>query len=137
MGKALGRQVGGDHYQQFDPQPVEVFTIWSIPYSEANAIKYLLRFRRKGGIQDLEKAIHYCQLSIDGRAMGWYAHSYIFRDRWSVLATYFRLWSAGTEMQDAIVSIAMSLQTFNALHLRNAIDRINLKIIEIKKDERD
>lgn len=34
----------------------------AIPYLEATAIKYLCRWRLKGGIQDLDKAIHFIEM---------------------------------------------------------------------------
>ena len=34
-------------------------------YLEGNIIKYTTRWRRKGGIQDLEKVIHYAQKLIE------------------------------------------------------------------------
>jgi Protein of unknwon function (DUF3310) len=59
---ALDKQVGGDHYKQFKIQPVEFCHVNKIPYLEATAIKYLCRWRDKGGIQDLDKAIHFIEL---------------------------------------------------------------------------
>jgi hypothetical protein len=61
---ALDIQVGGTHYKQMKIQPVEFIHANNIPYCEANAIKYLCRWRDKGGIRDLEKAKHYIDLLI-------------------------------------------------------------------------
>jgi hypothetical protein len=61
---ALDTQVGGTHYKQMKIQPVEFIHANNIPYCEANAIKYLCRWRDKGGIRDLEKAKHYIDLLI-------------------------------------------------------------------------
>ena len=62
---ALNIQVAGDHYKQMPIQPVEFIHANNIPYCEANAIKYLCRWRKKGGIADLEKAKHYIELLIE------------------------------------------------------------------------
>lgn len=59
---ALARQVGGEHYKQFVIQPAEFCHKNNIPYLEATAIKYLCRWREKGGIEDLNKAIHFIEL---------------------------------------------------------------------------
>jgi hypothetical protein len=59
---ALNKQVGGDHYKQFPIQPVEFCHVNKIPYLEATAIKYLCRWRDKGGLADLDKAIHFIEL---------------------------------------------------------------------------
>ena len=63
--EALNKQVGGDHYKRFIIQPVEFCYHNEIPYLEATAIKYLCRWRDKGGLQDLQKAKHFIDLLID------------------------------------------------------------------------
>ena len=59
---AIAKQVGGSHYKKFKIQPAEFCYKNNIPYLEATAIKYLCRWRDKGGIQDLDKAIHFIEL---------------------------------------------------------------------------
>ena len=59
---ALTKQVGGSHYKKFKIQPAEFCYVNNIPYLEATAIKYLCRWRDKGGFQDLDKAIHFIEL---------------------------------------------------------------------------
>jgi hypothetical protein len=63
--KALDYQIAGNHYKQFIIQPVEFCYHNNIPYLEATAIKYLCRWKSKGGLQDLEKAKHFIDLLID------------------------------------------------------------------------
>lgn len=60
--QASSQQVGGDHYKKFKIQPAEFCYKNNIPYLEATAIKYLCRWKDKGGTQDLDKAIHFIQL---------------------------------------------------------------------------
>lgn len=62
---ALTDQVGGDHYKKHAIQPIEFIHANNIPFCEGNAIKYLCRWRDKGGIRDLEKARHYIDLLIE------------------------------------------------------------------------
>lgn len=62
---ALDVQVGGDHYKKFKIQPVEFIHANNIPYIEGNCIKYLCRWREKGGLQDLEKVMHYLGLLLE------------------------------------------------------------------------
>ena len=59
------RQVGGTHYSSVIIQPSEFINRNNIPFAEGNAIKYLCRHKQKNQKQDLEKAIHYCQMAID------------------------------------------------------------------------
>lgn len=62
---AFKKQVGGNHYKEFAIQPVEFCYKNNIPYLEATAIKYLCRWKNKGGVEDLEKAKHYIDLLIE------------------------------------------------------------------------
>lgn len=55
----LATQVGGGHYKDLKIQPVQYIHANNIPF-----IKYLTRWRDKGGIQDLEKVKHFIDLLI-------------------------------------------------------------------------
>lgn len=61
---ALATQVAGSHYKSMKIQPVEYIHANGIGYFEGNVIKYVTRWRDKGGISDLEKAKHYIDLLI-------------------------------------------------------------------------
>lgn len=55
-------QVGGEHYKNMAIQPSEFIYKNNINWLEGNAIKYICRHAKKGGVQDIDKAIHYLQL---------------------------------------------------------------------------
>lgn len=59
--KANERQVGGDHYKKNAIQPWDYITANNIGYLEGCAIKYISRWRDKGGIADIDKAIHFLE----------------------------------------------------------------------------
>lgn len=61
---AMDKQVGGSHYQ-LPIQPIEYILANGLGYCEANVVKYVSRWRNKGGIQDLKKAIHYLEMLIE------------------------------------------------------------------------
>jgi hypothetical protein len=65
---ALDVQVGGGHYKDYAIQPVEFIHKNKIPYIEGCCIKYLCRWREKGGIEDLRKVKHYIDLLIEMEA---------------------------------------------------------------------
>jgi hypothetical protein len=46
-------------YSELSPQPIQVFEAWELSGLEFSAFKYLARYKRKGGIEDLEKANFY------------------------------------------------------------------------------
>lgn len=55
-------QVGGNHYQHFEIQPVEFIVKNKLNWMQGNAIKYTVRAAQKGGVEDIEKAIHYLEM---------------------------------------------------------------------------
>lgn len=58
------KQVGGDHY--FNAiQPWDIIRAWDLNYWEGNLIKYALRHKGKGKVEDLEKARHYLEYLIE------------------------------------------------------------------------
>lgn len=61
------KQVGGNHYQGGDLQPIDVIDAFHLDFYEGNALKYLLRHGKKNGKEDLEKAIHYIEMIIERR----------------------------------------------------------------------
>ena len=62
---ALQAQVAGDHYKSLKIQPIEYIHANGIPFAEGCVIKYVSRWRDKGGIDDLEKAKHFLELLIE------------------------------------------------------------------------
>ena len=61
---ALEIQVGGDHYQKKAIQPVEYIHANGLGFCEGNVVKYVSRWKDKGGVKDLEKARHYLDILI-------------------------------------------------------------------------
>lgn len=62
--KANELQVGGEHYRSMAVQPWDALSAWLTPeefrgYQKGVAIAYLARERKKGGTQDIEKAMHH------------------------------------------------------------------------------
>lgn len=54
-----GIQVGGDHYQGYEYQPIELIEDLKLSFTEGCILKYAIRFRDKGGKEDLLKALDY------------------------------------------------------------------------------
>jgi hypothetical protein len=63
--KATDKQVAGTHYKDMPIQPVEYIHANALGYFEGNVVKYISRWRKKGGVADLEKAKHYVELLIE------------------------------------------------------------------------
>lgn len=62
---AHSRQIGGTHYKEMAIQPIDYITANNLGWCEGNAIKYITRYSKKGGKQDIEKAIHYLQILLE------------------------------------------------------------------------
>ncbi len=62
---ALERQVGGNHYKSMAIQPIEYCHKNELGCIEASVVKYVSRYKDKGGKEDLEKAKHLIDLLID------------------------------------------------------------------------
>lgn len=59
-------QHGGNHYKQFKGmEPWDVITAWGLGYLDGTALKYIARWKHKNGIEDLKKAIHFLQKTIE------------------------------------------------------------------------
>lgn len=59
----LAVQVGGQHYKRKGIQPVEFLERNHFPFSAACAIKYVFRWKLKGGAEDLKKAHHFLEFA--------------------------------------------------------------------------
>lgn len=64
----LAKQEGGQHYKGLAIQPVEYIYKNRIGFCEGSAIKYLTRWRDKGGVEDLKKAKHFIEILIEFEA---------------------------------------------------------------------
>ena len=62
---ANDRQVGGTHYQDAEFQHWDFVQMHKMPYMEAQIFKYVLRWRQKDGLADLEKAQHFLEKLIE------------------------------------------------------------------------
>ena len=62
---ANAKQVSGKHYKEKTIQPWDYIYANNLGYFEGNCVKYVSRWRDKGGIADLEKAIHYLEKLIE------------------------------------------------------------------------
>jgi hypothetical protein len=58
-------QVGGTHYKNNAVQPWDYIIANDLGYLEGNIVKYITRWRKKGGIDDLRKVLHYTQKLIE------------------------------------------------------------------------
>lgn len=63
--KASDMQIGGDHYRRMVIQPSAFIVANALGWYEGNAVKYICRHSSKGGMADIEKAIHYLNLLLE------------------------------------------------------------------------
>jgi hypothetical protein len=58
-------QVGGNHYKDQTIQPWDYIISNKLGFLEGNIVKYVSRWRNKGGVEDLKKAEHYLKKLIE------------------------------------------------------------------------
>lgn len=61
---ANDKQIGGTHYKMAI-EPWDYIVANEIGYLEGNVIKYVSRWKAKGGVEDLRKARHYLDKLIE------------------------------------------------------------------------
>lgn len=59
------QQVGGDHYKKAPIQVWDYIIANNIGFLEGNIIKYVTRWKDKGGVEDFKKARHYLDKLIE------------------------------------------------------------------------
>lgn len=62
---ANDRQVGGSHYARSGLQHWDVVVHFELDYFAGQITRYLFRWKKKGGIEDLRKAQHYLEKYIE------------------------------------------------------------------------
>lgn len=58
----MDTQVDGDHYKKLKIQPMEYSMANNLDACQHTVVKYVTRFRDKGGVKDIDKAIHALQM---------------------------------------------------------------------------
>ena len=64
---ATQKQIGGSHYKNMRIQPIEFIVANRLDFIQGNIIKYACRYKEKGGVQDLDKIIHYAELAKEAK----------------------------------------------------------------------
>lgn len=70
--QALTTQVGGNHYSTMKYQPIQFAMDAQLNPVQFSIVKYVSRYKNKNGLQDLQKALHFCEIGaeIDTVAIG-------------------------------------------------------------------
>lgn len=53
-----------EHYRKFEIEPVTYAMKNRLGFAEGNVVKYVTRYKHKGGLQDLHKAKRYIEILI-------------------------------------------------------------------------
>ena len=57
--------INPDHYKGYAIQPIDYIMKNNLGFCEGNVIKYISRWNKKGGAEDLRKAIRYIEILLD------------------------------------------------------------------------
>ena len=58
------KEIGGTHYSDMPIEPIELIEVFNLDFIQGCIVKYISRYNKKNGIEDLEKALHYCKIGI-------------------------------------------------------------------------
>jgi hypothetical protein len=75
---AFSKQEGGKHYKDMAIQPFTYITKNGIGFAEGCVIKYVSRWKSKGGVEDLKKARHFLDMLIEMEAKDKYQCQYCY-----------------------------------------------------------
>lgn len=61
------QQIGGSHYMSMPKgyQPIDLAYALNLSVAQFSILKYLLRYKRKNGSEDVKKMIHYAQIILE------------------------------------------------------------------------
>jgi hypothetical protein len=62
---ALDKQEFGNHYKDKGIQPIVYIHANNLGFCAGNVVKYVTRYKTKGGAADIRKAIHYLELLLE------------------------------------------------------------------------
>jgi hypothetical protein len=65
MNKPSDLQVGGSHYKDMPIEPSYFIQMNKLDWCIGNVVKYTCRHEFKNGVEDIRKAIHYCELLLE------------------------------------------------------------------------
>ncbi len=78
---SLHKQIDGNHYQKMGIQPWEIIEKNRLDYFEGAALKYLLRWKEKDGVIDLDKIVHYIERIKELALKGHYGNKFQIKHR--------------------------------------------------------
>lgn len=80
-GNPLNKEIGGNHYKSLPIQPVVLCNQLHLNFIQGSIIKYVSRYKKKGGFRDLRKAVHFSELGI---ALSPKNYALNFFQRWAI-----------------------------------------------------
>ncbi len=57
--------INPDYYKGYEIQPIDYIMKNNLGFCEGNVVKYISRWNKKGGAEDLRKAIRYIEILLD------------------------------------------------------------------------
>ena len=119
------KQVAGDHYKTEGIQHWDMCYQLRVGYLEGACTKYLSRWRKKNGIQDLKKAEHFLEKLLEVAGSEGYDNPIKRRGAADTIGKFFK--DANIHYEDSL--IIYTIFTWKTVkHLQNAYDDLELMI---------
>ena len=132
---ANDNQVGGTHYKS-GFQHWDYVEAMALPYLLAQITRYAARWRKKNGMEDLQKAIHYAQKQVE-------KHQQNYERYKKYTASFVKENKLGVH-EEAVFALIADYHAGNVIALDNMVDILQEMLQELKapqdpafKDESD
>lgn len=110
---ALSYQVGGQHYTKYPIQPNQFVAANNWDAFAQNILKYLVRWRDKAGLPDVEKALHYAHQRIELRM----EHHHVLRDREAIaMNDFIRANDIPAELEPVLLALELWVMSSGNSH---------------------
>jgi hypothetical protein len=120
-------QVGGEHYGGGSMQHWDWCVENQLGYLEGQITKYISRWRRKNGRQDLEKALHYADKLYEVKeSHGWHTHFQLHRVEVRGLARMVELYGLSAQ-EELVFTLAASYRDLTDINVMRGAIRNLLK----------
>lgn len=117
----LNKEIGGEHYKS-TYQPVVLMETVRMYACCANILKYVFRHKNKNGKQDLDKALHYCDLLISLGGNWYQGNAMSYGDMDTSKDEFYKFIKANEQLDKNQIRAVTSIAYKDIKELKKSID---------------
>ncbi len=123
------RQVGGSHYRS-EYQHWDWVTDLQLPYVIGCATKYIIRWHRKGGAEDIQKAIHYLEKFVSSKVPYHFDNEKYLANNCELTHRFLEANMVGPEESDAIWHIMTMVSRMDTDEWQNTLKTRMVRLLQ-------